>query len=61
MKRRTLITGVGALLVAVAAVGCSTGGSTEPPGFATGPRTWNCGLTPGTAGTFRPSLSYCEY
>jgi hypothetical protein len=60
MKRR-VIAGVGALLVAVAAVGCSSSGATDRPGFATTPQTWNCGLTPGTAGTFRPQLSYCEY
>ena len=61
MKPRAFVGGVVAVLVAIGAVGCASSGTPEPAGFATTPQTWNCGLSPGTAGTFRPQLSYCEY
>jgi hypothetical protein len=59
---RVLMYGVFMLAAAttVAAAGCSSSGqlavSTTSPTSKS-----ECGRTPGTAGTWRPELNYCEY
>jgi hypothetical protein len=52
--------GLLALAAAAAALGCSSGTVAAPSVSG-----WNtpaqCGATPGTAGTWRPGVNYCEY
>jgi len=57
---RTLARGVVTVLTtAVAVAGCSSGGLAIP---TNSPVTQSdCGRTPGTAGTWRPGLGYCEF
>ena len=60
--RRVLLCGVFMLAAAttVAAAGCSSPGQLAISTTSPTPKS-ECGLTPGTAGTWRPELGYCEY
>ena len=49
------------LAAAITASGCSAIPVTAPSAYPTTQETWECGRTPGTAGTWRPQLNYCEY
>jgi hypothetical protein len=60
MFRRASIHAVLALVVIVAAAGCSS--ANQLATSSTSPTSQReCGRTPGTAATWRPQLGYCEY
>lgn len=60
--RRVLLCGVFMLAAAttVAAAGCSSSPQLAVSTTSPTPK-GECGRTPGTAGTWRPALGYCEY
>jgi hypothetical protein len=58
-RRSVVIPGVLALLAVVVAGGCASNGLVTSTTSPT-PQS-ECGRTPGTAGTWRPQISYCEY
>jgi hypothetical protein len=60
MFRRALVHAVLAVVVIVAAAGCSS--ANQLATSSTSPTSEReCGRTPGTAATWRPQLGYCEY
>jgi hypothetical protein len=60
VEEPTKMYGVLALLVVIAAVGCSSAGDLSAPTTSAIPQS-DCGGTPGVGrSTWRPQLNYCE-